>query len=101
VKNKKSDKDIAIEENEALAEELELTEKQKEFCREYVFDWNASRAYKVAYPNIKDDNTARACSSRLLTNDNVKAYIEDIQKDLEKMAGIIILNIWISNLIRW
>jgi len=88
VKNKKSDKDIAIEENEALAEELELTEKQKEFCREYVFDWNASRAYKVAYPNIKDDNTARACSSRLLTNDNVKAYIEDIQKDLEKMAGI-------------
>ena len=88
MKKKKSDKENAIEGNEALAEELELTEKQRAFCREYVFDWNASRAYKVAYPNIKDDNTARACSSRLLTNDNVKAYIEDIQKDLEKMAGI-------------
>ena len=65
-----------------------LTDKQKAFCREYVIDWNGSRAYKVAYPDVKSDETARANASRLLTNANVKTYIEEIQKDLAKLAGI-------------
>ena len=68
--------------------ESKLTMKQRVFCHEYINDWNGGRSYKVAYPKIKDDNTARACASRLLTNDNVKAYISDIQNDLEKTCGI-------------
>lgn len=64
-----------------------LTEKQKIFCREYIFDWNASRAYKIAYPNIAELN-ARIAACKLLTNINIQTYIEDIQKDLEKLAGI-------------
>lgn len=59
-----------------------MTEKQKIFCDEYLKDLNATRAYKVAYPNIKKDEVARANSSRLLTNANIKNYI-DIQ--LEKL----------------
>ena len=37
-------------ENDKTPEELEkeLTEKQKIFCREYVIDWNASRAAREA-----------------------------------------------------
>lgn len=65
-----------------------LTEKQKEFCREYIYDWNAKRAYLVVYQNVKNDNVARANASRLLTNANIQAYITEIQKDLEKLSGI-------------
>ncbi len=67
---------------------IELTERQKIFCREYIYDWNGARSYRVAYPDVKKDETARAAASRLLTNDNVKAHIEKIQSDLEKIAGI-------------
>ena len=53
-----------------------MTEKQKIFCDEYLKDSNATRAYKVAYPNVKNDDVARANSSRLLTNANIKKYID-------------------------
>jgi phage terminase small subunit len=65
-----------------------LTEKQKAFCREYIYDWNATRAYKAVYPDAKSDAGARASSSDLLTNPNINDYIEFIQRDLEKLAGI-------------
>lgn len=51
-------------EAEELLEESELTERNKIFCREYVFDWNATRSYKIAYPDIKDNNVAAAASCR-------------------------------------
>ena len=53
-----------------------LTAKQQKFCDEYLIDCNAGRAYKEAYPSIKSDETARANGSRLLTNANVKKYID-------------------------
>lgn len=65
----------------------ELTESQKVFCKEYILDWNATRAYLVAYPNTSND-AARSSSSRLLTNDNIKTFLSEIQKDLEKVAGV-------------
>lgn len=64
-----------------------LTEKQKAFCREYIYDWNGSRSYKVAYPKA-NDLTARVEASKFLTKPNIKAYCEDIQKNLEKLCGI-------------
>ena len=59
-----------------------LTAKQQKFCDEYLIDCNAGRAYKAAYPSIKSDETARANGSRLLTNANVKKYIDE---QLEKI----------------
>lgn len=53
-----------------------MTDKQRRFADEYIIDCNATRAYKAAYPRIKSDDAARANASRLLTNANVKAYIE-------------------------
>ncbi len=53
-----------------------MTDKQRKFADEYIIDCNATRAYKAAYPRIKSDDAARANASRLLTNANVKAYIE-------------------------
>lgn len=61
-----------------------MTDKQRKFCDEYLIDCNATRAYKVAYPNIKSDDAARACASKLLTKANIKAYIDS---RLEEMSS--------------
>lgn len=62
-----------------------LTEKQKIFCREYIFDWNGSRAARVAGYSEK---TAKEIASENLTKPNIKAYIKDIQNNLEEVSGI-------------
>lgn len=67
---------------------MKLTEKQKRFCDEYLIDLNATRAYKVAYPNVKKDDTARANGSRLLTNANIKEYLDKRIKEREKRTEI-------------
>lgn len=59
-----------------------MTEKQKKFADEYLIDLNATRAYRVAYPAVKRDETAAQSGSRLLRNVNVSAYIA---KQLEKL----------------
>jgi len=59
-----------------------MTDKQQRFADEYLIDCNATRAYKVAYPNVKKDTVAAAAAARLLRNVKVAAYIE------EKLAEI-------------
>ena len=65
-----------------------MTEKQKRFCDEYLIGCNATRAYKTVYKNVKSDETAKSAASRLLTNVNVKKYIDDRMEELhnEKTA---------------
>lgn len=65
-----------------------LTEKQKRFADEYLIDLNATRAYKAAYPNIKNDETAAAAAARLLRNVNVSTHIEKRIKEREKRTEI-------------
>ena len=65
-----------------------MTDAQKRFADEYLIDLNATRAYKVAYPNCKKDETARANSSRLLTNANIQNYISEKQKEIEKRTEV-------------
>lgn len=65
-----------------------ITEKQKRFADEWLVDLNGTRAYKVAYPSVKKDETARVNASRLLTNANVKTYIQERQKEREKRTEI-------------
>lgn len=61
-----------------------MTEKQKVFADEYIICLNATKAYKKAYPNVKNERTAQANGSRLLSNDKVKAYIDE---QLEKLKS--------------
>lgn len=65
-----------------------LTIKQQAFADYYIELGSASEAYKRAYPNVKKDETARAAGSRLLTNVNVKKYVEERMDELksEKVA---------------
>lgn len=59
-----------------------MTEKQKRFCEEYLIDLNGTRAYKAAYPNVKSDDVAAACSYKLLRNAQIKSYLDE---QLEKL----------------
>lgn len=67
---------------------MALTPKQKIFADEYLIDLNATRAYKVAYPKVKKDESARVNGSKLLTNTNVVAYIDERMKEREKRTEI-------------
>ena len=60
-----------------LKEGENMTDKQRKFADEYVIDCNASRAYKAAYPHVKSDGAARSSASKLLTNPNIKTYIDE------------------------
>lgn len=51
-----------------------MTEKQKRFCEEYLKDQNATQAAIRAGYSKK---TAAAAASRLLTNVNVRPYIDE------------------------
>ncbi len=62
-----------------------LTDKQEMFCREYVVDWNATRAAIAAGYSEK---TAYSIGNENLKKPEIKEYIEEIQKDLAKLAGI-------------
>lgn len=65
----------------------DLTFKQKQFCEQYVIDWNGARSYKHVYPNVKQ-STAEVNASKLLSNTKVLAYIEEIQRDLARLCGV-------------
>ncbi|RJU65921.1 terminase small subunit [Coprococcus sp. AM27-12LB] len=65
-----------------------MTEKQKIFADEYLIDLNATRAYRVAYPSVKKDETARANGSRMLTNANVARYIAERMEERQKRTEI-------------
>lgn len=66
-----------------------MTDKQKKFCDEYLIDCNATRAYLAAYPNIKNEHSARTLASRLLTKVDIKSYIDE---QLEKISSEKIAN---------
>jgi len=66
-------------------EEKPLTNKQRRFCEEYVIDCNGARAAIAAGYSHR---TAKEQASQNLTKLNVKAYIEEIQKDLSKITGV-------------
>lgn len=65
-------------EDEFDVNELNLSEKQKLFCEEYIIDLNATQsAIRAGYA----ERSARTTASRLLTNDNIQIYIEKLMQD--------------------
>ena len=67
-----------------------LKDSHKAFAKEYIVDWNGTRAYQKIYTDCEYD-TAKVNASKLLTNTNIQAYIEHIQKDLLKLCGVSVL----------
>lgn len=65
-----------------------MTKNQEIFVDEYLIDLNATRAYKTAYPNIKNDVVAATNGGRLLRNAQIKIEIEKRMKEREKRTEI-------------
>lgn len=65
----------------------ELKLKHKIFANEYIANGqNATQAYLKAYPSCKDPESAKVLGSKLLTNVNVRAYIDAELKKIEEKA---------------
>jgi len=75
------------EEKEYTLKELKkkLTEKEKNFCHEYVVDWNGSRAAREAGYSEK---TCAVIAHENLTKPHIKQYIDFIKNDYEMLCGI-------------
>lgn len=65
-----------------------MTKKQKIFADEYLIDLNATRAYRVAYPSVKKDETAAASAARMLRNVKVQEYISERMQDRQQRTEI-------------
>ena len=78
---------MAEEEKKYTLVELQkkLTEKEKNFCHEYVVDWNASRAARKAGYS---ENSDRTIGAQNLAKLHIKQYIEFIKFDYEFLCGI-------------
>ena len=62
------------------AKDYNLTDKQFNFCLEYIKEYNQTIAYKNVYKCSYD--TARTNSSKLLTNTNIKACIDKLMSEI-------------------
>ncbi len=65
-----------------------LTDKRILFCEEYLIDFNGTRAYKVAYPNVVKDSTAASAAARLLRNVKVIAYLDKRKAEIAEKLEI-------------
>lgn len=65
-----------------------MTEKQKIFANEYLIDLNATRAYRVAYPSVKKDETAASAAARMLRNVKVAKYITERMEERQRRTEI-------------
>ena len=65
-----------------------MTDKQKIFADEYLIDLNATRAYRVAYPSVKKDETAAVNGSKMLRNTKVAKYIQDRMEERQERTEV-------------
>jgi phage terminase small subunit len=68
-----------------MAKAGELTEKQKIFCREYVYDFNGARAARVAGYS---EDTAKEMACENLTKPHIQEEIKRLQGNTAELAGI-------------
>lgn len=61
-----------------------MREQHKAFADYYIETQNGAESYRRAYPSCKSEGTARANASRLLTNADIQAYIQERMASKEK-----------------
>jgi len=59
-----------------------LTPAQQHFVEEWLIDHNGTRAYKCAYPNVKNDNVAAVNATNALNTPKIAGYIEMRQSEI-------------------
>ncbi|MBR2499795.1 MAG: terminase small subunit, partial [Clostridia bacterium] len=69
---------------------MQLTDKQKRFCQEYIIDFNATQAaIRAGY----SEKTAYSIGDENLRKPEIKNYIEELKTELKKQTDIKLDNI--------
>lgn len=68
-------------------ENPKLSPTEQIFCQEYVIDCNATRAYRVAYPEA-GYNTARVEASRALAKPNIQDEISRLMREMAERGKV-------------
>ena len=69
-----------MREGDNVAKGDKLSEKEERFCLNYIENaGNGTRAYKDAGYAVTNDDSAKACASRLLTNANIQKRLEELR----------------------
>lgn len=68
-----------------------LTQKQMNFCQEYIKCGNATEAYLTAYDSTSR-RSAQIESSRMLDRDDIQEYLVKLRKPIEKAVKRKIIN---------
>ena len=63
-----------------------LNKQRKEFVDRFLELGNQTQAYKLAYPNCKNDEVARKCASRLMTIADVIAYRDERLQEIDDIS---------------
>lgn len=75
------------EKGELRAISIGMLNRHRLFAMEYVYDFNATRAYGVAYPEAEYESCMVA-GSGLLRNIKIKKYVEEYQSQTAELAGV-------------
>ena len=65
--------------------DLDLNDRQKKFCEEYLIDLNATAAYVRAGYSAHD---ADANAARLMGNDSIRMYVQNQMAERTKRTGV-------------
>jgi phage terminase small subunit len=65
-----------------------LSPRQENFCREYLIDFNATRAYQRAGYASSSDEIARKNAAKLMTTEVIKARIQELKGDRAERVDI-------------
>ena len=76
-----------MEELEELERTKKLTTKQEMFCQELIHNYfNQTEAYVKAYGCDRD--SARKSASKLMTNPDIKARVEELKKEINEQYDV-------------
>jgi len=64
-----------------------LTIKEKLFVERYILDWNGTQSYCEVY-KTENKNAAGVQANKLLRKPKIQAFMEEVQKDLARIAGV-------------
>ena len=64
-----------------------LTKRQREFCEEYIKDYNLTKAYGRVYTSAAEKNWA-SLASKLFSDARIKEYVRKLEEQVFQEKGI-------------
>lgn len=90
IKKQKSRKvEVVIQDVEEVEPDAfkSLSDKDKEFCREYIYDWNGRRAAQKVF-GYKNEITAGNKASDILRRKRIHMYCDYLNENTEQIVGV-------------